>query len=184
MEILKFDGGKPSKNRNKLVTVIAGAFLVAVVGSTFAANITINTNNSLEYGQGLTQAAACDPLLTVTPTNFFVNSGGAGSFYIDTITVVDSRTANSAGLALCAGKSIKLSAYSNTAGTPLFSCTFGNITWSSPTLGATVTTCPSGAAITNYSSGSDKGLQLAFSAPQTNPAVLAGDVYKITVESF
>ena len=103
MEILKFDGGKPSKNRNKLVTIIAGAFLVAAVGSTFAANITINTNNTLEYGQGLTAAAACDSTMSIVPTNHYINgTNSAGEFWVDTITVTDAATlSSSTGLAKC-----------------------------------------------------------------------------------
>jgi hypothetical protein len=186
MEILKFDGGRSPQKRTRLVTMIAGAFLVAAVGSTFAANITINAGSAIEYGQGLTQATACDDQIKITPTNHYVNSAGSsGTFYIDTITVTDSRTANSAGLALCAGQSIKLSAFNNVANAAaLFTCTFSNITWSSPTLGATVANCPAGAAITNYSSGSEKGLQLAFSNPVSAPNVQAGVVYKFTLESF
>ena len=186
MEILKFDGGRSPQKRTRLVTMIAGAFLVAAVGSTFAANISINAGSAIEYGQGLTQATACDDSIKITPTNHYVNaSGSSGTFYIDTITVTDSRTANSAGLALCAGKSIKLSAYNSTAGaSALFSCTFSNITWASSQLGATVANCPAGAAITWYTSGSEKGLQLAFSDPVTAPNVQAGNVYKFTLESF
>ena len=56
MEILNFEGNgsnRSPKKRGRLVTIIGGAFLFAAVGSTFAANITINTTNSLEYAQGL-----------------------------------------------------------------------------------------------------------------------------------
>ena len=77
MEILNFDSNGSSrspKKRARIATIIGGAFLLAAVGSTFAANITINSTDSLEYGQGLTQAVACEGTINVTPVNRFVNS--------------------------------------------------------------------------------------------------------------
>ena len=188
MEILKFDGGKPSQNRNKLVTVIAGAFLFAVVGSTFAANISINSGSNLEYGQGLTAAAACDPTMTITPVNHYVNgSNSAGTFYIDTITVTDSPTtvSTSTGLGKCINSNLKISAWDSvTASSALFSCTVKPTGYSSPGLtftgGVTNNTNCSGATV----STAGGGFQLAFSAPASSPNVQAGNVYKITIESF
>jgi hypothetical protein len=191
MEILNFDSNgsnRSPKKRARIATIIGGAFLMAAVGSTFAANVTINGGSAIEYGQGLTQATACDDAIKITPTNHFVNSAGSsGTFYIDTITVTDSRTASaSTGLGNCVGKSIKLSAFNATAGAAaLFSCTFSNIAYSSPNLSATVASCPAGAAITSYYDGSsERGLQLAFSNPASAPNVQAGVVYKFTLESF
>ncbi len=190
MEILNFDSNGSSrspKKRARLVTMIGGAFLFAAVGSTFAANITINSGSSIEYAQGLTQATACSDSIKITPINHYVNSAGSGgTFYVDTITVTDTRTALNAGLGNCVGKSIKLSAYNSVAGSAaLFACTFSNITFSAPNVSASVGgDCPAGAAITSFTSGSDKGLQLAFSNPVSAPNVQAGNVYKFTLESF
>lgn len=190
MEILNFESNgsnRSPKKRARLATIIGGAFLFAAVGSTFAANISINSGSAIEYGQGLTQATACDDAIKITPTNHFVNSAGSsGTFYIDTITVTDSRTADNAGLAKCVGKSIKLSAFNNVSGAAaLFACTFSNITWASSQLGATVgSDCPAGAAITWFNGSPEKGLQLAFSNPASAPNVQAGVVYKFTLESF
>lgn len=190
MEILNFESNgsnRSPKKRARLATIIGGAFLMAAVGSTFAANVTINGGSAIEYGQGLTQATACDDAIKITPTNHYVNTAGSsGTFYIDTITVTDSRTADATtGLAKCVGKSIKLSAYDNVAGSAaLFTCTFSNITYSSPNLGATVSGCPAGAAITSFYSNPERGLQLAFSNPASAPNVQAGVVYKFTLESF
>jgi hypothetical protein len=191
MEILNFDSNgsnRSPKKRARIATIIGGAFLMAAVGSTFAANISINSGSAIEYGQGLTQATACDDSIKITPTNHYVNAAGSsGTFYIDTITVTDSRTASaSTGLGNCVGKSIKLSAFNATAGAAaLFSCTFQNLTWSSSQLGATVgSDCPAGAAITWFNGTPEKGLQLAFSNPASAPNVQAGVVYKFTLESF
>ena len=188
MEILKFDGGKPAKNRNKLVTVIAGAFLFAVVGSTFAANITINTNNSLEYGQGLTQAAACDPGLTITPTNRFTNSSNGGTFYLETITVTDTAsvtTSTTAGLGNCKGKTLRLRAYGDsgaaltlTAGTTPTYCdiAIADPGFASNVVQASVTNSACVGTITKLA----KGFDLALTTPTLN----ASSIYKLTIESF
>ena len=191
MEILNFESNgsnRSPKKRARIATIIGGAFLLAAIGSTFAANVTINGGSAIEYGQGLTQATACDDAIKITPTNHFVNGEtSTGTFYIDTITVTDSRTASSTtGLAKCVGKSIKLTAFSGTAGSAaLFTCTFSNISYSSPSVSASVANCPSGAAITSYYDGTtERGLQLAFSNPASAPNVQAGAVYKFTLESF
>ena len=189
MEILNLEGNgsnRSPKKRGRLVTIICGAFLFAAVGSTFAANVTINSGSAIEFGQGLTQATACSDSIKIVPTNHYVNTAGSGgSFYVDTITVTDTRTALNAGLGNCVGKSIKLSAYNNVAGSAaLFACTFSNITFSAPNVSASVANCPAGAVITSFTSGDDKGLQLAFADPAAAPNVLAGDVYKFVLESF
>ena len=185
MEILKFDGGKPAKNRNKLVTVIAGTFLFAVVGSTFAANITINSGSALEYGQGLTQAAACDSNMQITPVNHYVNgSGSAGTFYIDTITVTDTPTTTSAstGLGKCIGKTLKISAWDSGTATSAFTCTV------TPTGYTTTLNATGGVASVNNCTGATytaraDGFSIAFPNPSSVPNVQAGNVYKITIES-
>ena len=188
MEILNFDSNgsnRSPKKRGRIATIIGGAFLLAAVGSTFAANVTINGGSAIEYGQGLTQATACDDAIKITPTNHFVNGEtSTGTFYIDTITVTDSRTATNAGLAKCVGKSIKLTAFSGTAGSAaLFTCTFGNITWASSQLGATATDC-TGGTVAWYTDGTEKGFRLSYANPASSPGVQAGSVYKFTLESF
>jgi len=188
MEILKFDGGKSPKNRTRLVTMVAGAFLVAMVGSTFAANITINTNNSLEYGQGLTQAAACDPGLLITPTNRYVNASGAGTFYLETVTVTDTSsvtTSTSAGLGNCKGKTLRIRAYGDSgaaltlsAGTTPTYCdiAIADPGYASSVVQASVTNSACVATITKLA----KGFDLAF----TSPSLTSSSIYKLTIESF
>jgi hypothetical protein len=191
MEILNFDSNGSSrspKKRARLVTIIGGAFLFAAVGSTFAANITINTTDSLEYGQGLTQAVACESSISVTPVNRFINSAGGGAFYLETITVTDTETvSNSTGLSKCIGKSIKVSVFGNT-GTAL---TYGSVT------SCTVpVTAYSASGTPTYTHGitstglSCSGLQATpvtggFALSTTSePDLAAANVYKITIESF
>lgn len=186
MEILKFDGGRSPRNRNRLVTAIVGAFLFAAVGSTFAANISINANSSgsLEYGQGITQAVACNPSILITPTNRFVNSSGAGTFFLETITVTDTATVTTAvgvGLGNCAGKTLRLRAYNDTGNALVLSgsstmcdVAVGNPAFAGGVVKATVSNCT--ASIRELA----KGFDVVFTSPSLNAANIA----KITIESF
>ena len=80
MEILNlggsFEPSDRSPKKKKLKVVIGIGLLAGVLGmgSTLAATITINTANTVEFGQGVSQATACDPNITVTPKSEFVNS--------------------------------------------------------------------------------------------------------------
>ena len=186
MEILNFDSNgsnRSPKKRARLATIVGGAFLFAAIGSTFAANVTINTTNTLEYGQGLTQAAACNPSLLIIPTNKFVNAAGGGAFYLETLTVKDTTTATAAGIGLgnCAGKTLRVTAFGDTGNALNLS-------------GGATTYCD--IAVTSYSSSSTQGTlavgctatlvksQNAFALNFTNAPLLASSIYKITLESF
>jgi hypothetical protein len=188
MEILNFDSngsGRSTKKRARLVTIIGGAFLFAAVGSTFAANITINTSNSLEYAQGITQATACNPSLLIQPANRFVNSAGGGSFFLETITVRDTTTATAAGIGLgnCNGKTFRITAYGDTGnalnlsgGTTAF-CDISIGTYASNLVAASnpsASNCV--ATVTNG--------QNFFSVRFTNFPLAATSINKITLESF
>jgi hypothetical protein len=187
MEILKFDGGRSPQKRTRLVTVIAGAFLVAAVGSTFAANISINTNNSLEYAQGVTQATACNPGILIVPANRFVNAAGAGSFVLETITVTDTSsvtTSTTAGFGKCSNQTFRLRAFGNT-GNALNLSSGSTPTYCDVKLAATAfngsvvdATLQSGCTATLTKLA--KGFDLAF----TSPSLAAADIFKITIESF
>jgi len=191
MEILNFESNgsnRSPKKRARIATVIGGAFLLAAIGSTFAANITINTTDSLEYGQGLTQAVACESTISVTPVNRFINSAGGGAFYLETITVTDTETvSNSTGLSKCIGKSIKVSVFGNT-GTAL---TYGSVTSCTVPISAySASGTPTYTHGITSSSLSCSGLQatpvnggFALSTTST-PDLLAGNVFKIAIESF
>jgi hypothetical protein len=50
---------KKSKKYKKAL-VVGGAVSLAGLGSTFAANISLNQGNNVEFGQGVAQTAACD----------------------------------------------------------------------------------------------------------------------------
>jgi hypothetical protein len=186
MEILNFEGNgsnRSPKKRARIATVIGGAFLLAAIGSTFAANVTINTTNTLEYGQGLTQAAACNPSLKIIPTNKFVNSSGGGAFYLETLTVQDTTTATAVGIGLgnCAGKTLRVTAFGDTgnalnlSGGSTNHCDIVVAAYSSSSTQGTLT---AGCTATLVKS------QNAFALNFTNAPLLASSIYKITLESF
>jgi hypothetical protein len=199
MEILKFEGGAPrgraksSSNKKTIrVAVAVGAVaLVAVLSSTLAANITINSGSSVEFGQGIAGAAACDGSLTITPQSTFSNgSGSAGTFYFGSIKVSDATTNSTSGLALCNGKYIKLAAYDSATATPLTITTSPSSTSTTQSvevlIGATnssglaVVTVPTGAGATISTTSQSFTVNLGYVA---NVTATAGQVYKITVES-
>jgi hypothetical protein len=198
MEILKFEGSAPrgraksSSNKKSIrVAVAVGAVaLVAVLSSTLAANISINTGGNVEFGQGIAGAAACDSSLTLTPGSVFVNTGGSsGTFYFGNIKVSDATTNGTTGLALCTGKYIKLAAYDSSTATPLTISTGGGVGASSieVLIGATnssglgaVTLATGAGATISATTSSSFTVSLATAAGVT---ATAGQVYKITVES-
>ncbi len=188
MEILNFDSNgsnRSPKKRARIATFIGGAFLLAALGSTFAANITINTTNSLEYAQGVTQAAACNPSVLIQPANRFVNSAGGGSFMLETITVRDTTTATAAGIGLgnCNGKTLRITAYGDTGaalnlsgGTTAF-CDISIGTYASNLVAASNTNAS--ACVATVVNG-----QNFFSVRFTNFPLAASSINKITLESF
>ena len=186
MEILNFDSNglnRSPKKRARIATFIGGAFLLAALGSTFAANVTINTSNTLEYGQGLTQAAACNPSLKILPTNKFVNAAGGGAFYLETLTVQDTTTATAVGIGLgnCDGKTIRVTAYGDTGNALNLSggaTAFCDINVTAYTSSSTQGTLAAGCTATLVKS------QNAFALNFTNAPLLASSIYKITLESF
>ena len=102
MEILKFDsapqkrtGQKKSSTRGLLA--VAGFAAIAVLGSTLAANISLNSG-TLEFGQGVVTTAACDTSITILPTTAYTSD----TFTLSTIVVSDLNTT------ACNGKSLKI----------------------------------------------------------------------------
>ena len=73
MEILKFENSsRPTRNKNsssKVVLGLAGIAAVALLGSTLAANISLNSGSAVEFGQGVALTSACDSDgITATPS--------------------------------------------------------------------------------------------------------------------
>jgi hypothetical protein len=130
------DSGAP---RNKFWSIVLAIFMISF-GSTYAANISINTGQPSEFGQGIQVTSGCDANIYINTTAGFTNSSGASNsaFGVETVTVSDIA-------ASCVGKSFKLNLFDSTtsaslnaspiiisyAASPTNGQTFNGSTWSS-----------------------------------------------------
>ena len=94
MEILNLGGAAESntpapKSRKKLRVILGIGALAAVtgLGSTLAANISLNGGGNVEFGQGVATTAACDDDITLTPVSTFSNSYEDATFAMTAIQV-------------------------------------------------------------------------------------------------
>ena len=96
---------------------LAGLAVVSILsysmlGSTFATNLSMGSGR-VEFGQGISQATACDSNVTITPYATFANASGASADYkLTSIRVTDIG-------ADCWGKDLIIKAYDATSSTPL-----------------------------------------------------------------
>jgi hypothetical protein len=112
MSLLNFGSsdGKSTRNRNSLKLVLGIGALAGTIalGSTLAANINLNSDGNVEFGQGVATTTACDDDgITVTPFSTFINAAGAGSHKLSSIQLseIDSSEDN------CEGKTFRIRAY-------------------------------------------------------------------------
>ena len=106
-------GDAPQRKRRWTPLVIGGVVVSLLVGGAFAASITVNGGNTIEFGQGQAQVTTCAVGdLTPTIASAFVPSpGGAGSFADVVVTL--------SGVPLtCEGKWIRISLFDANAGDP------------------------------------------------------------------
>ena len=189
MEILKFEGAPQSapkarkKSSNmKTLAGLASVAAIAVLGSTLAANITLGTG-SLEFGQGVQVAAACDTSITVTPEASFTNAAGGGVFMLSTIGFSGFNNATPSAGVGCSGKTFLVNAYGDTNATPLQLATAaGNVAVTQATfsLGTTTGTSSAGTVISGSFTQVDAQ---SFKLGLTTPSSTAGAVFKLTLQS-
>ena len=180
MEILKFENSsrpvRKKSSSSKVMLGLAGIAAVALLGSTLAANISLNGGTGVEFGQGVALTTACDDSITSTPAATFVNAANGGSFNFSTVAFSNVSSA-------CLGKTFTLKAYGDSSATPLniatasgTSTTYNQATFTFTTASTTspgITTA--GWSFTSASSG----LSLGFLGTQAT----AGAVAKLTLES-
>jgi hypothetical protein len=181
MEILKFENAPQNSARKNKTSVrglvaVAGFAAVAVLGSTLAANISLNSGQSIEFGQGVAVATACDTDgITVIPRSNFVNASNAGSFNLASISftgIMDN----------CTNKLFTINAYGDTSATPLDIATSGATSFNVATfvLNATMGIKSSYInATSNISSTSADTAEIGFNGTQAT----SGAVFKITVQT-
>ena len=133
MEILRFDA-EPTPAR-KSRRSIKGVFVVGLVAATFGigsafatSTITVNDNNTVQLGQGVTAVTACDDAISVVPVSSLDStqlidatspSDLPNAFAVGSIEIgkVDGQSINDA----CNGKDFKIQIFDNVEGvsTPL-----------------------------------------------------------------
>jgi hypothetical protein len=169
------DSSSPAKK--KFSSILALLFLVVggtyLTQTTLAANISLNSGTSVQFGQGVAATTACSGAtnLTITPNSTFTNVSGGGAHYFSSVTV-SNIPAN------CNGKDFKISAYgtSSSAALAIFNSTSTTaVVYSNAgtfELGAGTTT---GASLTSGSG--------TFTLTFTTPIATSGSVFKITLQS-
>lgn len=193
MEILKFENA-PAPRKNvakksnlKSLAGLATVAAVAVLGSTLAANISLGTGSTLEFGQGVQVTAACDNAITLSPKVTFVN-GANPVFMLSTISFsdVDARAIGSTpsgGGTGCATRTLTLNAYGDVSAVPVQIATSGSTAVTAATIGINATTpiVSSGfvvAGLANQGSATS-----AFDLGITTPSATSGAVFKLTLQS-
>ncbi len=187
MEILKFDNAAtPRRKKNNNLKSLAGLATVAaiaVLGSTLAANLSLNSGGAIEFGQGVSVTSACDSDgITVTPSVQFVNAASAGTFYLSTIALTNIDLTDTTK---CVGKTFTLNAYNDSDATPLQLATSSG--GSTPITSATFSNSSgstfvgtTGISVTGSGNGGATGtITLGFGTPSST----SGAVYKITLQS-
>ena len=109
MTLLDFqeETGKARPKFLVVAMVIAAFAFVGTLRNTLAADIAINLNESVEFGQGVAMTTACDDEITLTPHATFDNTPGVESFMFTSLRVsgIDSSEGK------CSGKTFTIRAY-------------------------------------------------------------------------
>jgi hypothetical protein len=180
MEILKFENSsrpvRKKSSSSKVMLGLAGIAAVALLGSTLAANISLNGGSGVEFGQGVALTTACDSDITSTPAATFVNAANGGGFNFTTVAFSNVSSA-------CLGKTFTLKAYGDTSATPLNIATNSSNVYNFATFTfttASTTSAPLAITTSAWShSLASSALTLAFGGTQAT----SGAVYKLTLES-
>lgn len=166
-----------SHGRNFFKRILAATALVFgsvyLFQTTFAANISLNSGQAIQFGQGLTQAVACSgsSSLTLSSGSTFVNGAGStGAHYFNSVTV--SGIPNS-----CYGTDFVITAYDNSNSTPL---TIFNSTSTQAVVYNNNGTFTRGIGSNGSTVSSGSG---TFTITFDSPVALASSVYKLGIQS-
>ena len=116
MALLRFHELEPKRaGKAKSLSMILGIGALAgsiALGSTLAANISLNDGSSVEFGQGIAQTTSCDDNVFITPQASFVNDAENAAFIFNAFSVTDISED-------CFGKTFTIKAYTNGQNSPL-----------------------------------------------------------------
>ena len=178
MEILKFENSsrpvRKKSSSSKAILGLASIAAVALLGSTLAANISLNSGTGVEFGQGVALTTACDDSITSTPSATFANAAGAGQFNFTTVAFSDVSSD-------CWGKTFTLKAYGDTSAIPLDLASVAETPYNQATFTFTTasTTSPGITTAAWTGTAATSELSIGFENTQTT----SGAVYKLTLES-
>ena len=178
MEILKFENSsrpvRKKSSSSKALLGLAGIAAVALLGSTLAANISLNSGAGVEFGQGVALTTACDSEITSTPTATFANAEGGGTFNFSTVAFSNVSSA-------CWGKTFTLKAYGDTSAEPVTIATVSSNTYNQATFTfTTASTTSPGITTSSWTASADNSqLSIGFEGTQAT----SGAVAKLTLES-
>ena len=174
-----------SKGRLKIKLVglaLVSALSYSLLGSTFATNISMSTGR-VEFGQGITQATACDNSVTLTPYATFANASGASATYkLTSIRLTDMGSG-------CWGKDIIINVYNSTDSTPLnLYQTGGSTNYSQIRVynDSGVFNLQDSGLTSSEISNITGGFQVTLfnsASPASTAQALASNIYKISIES-
>jgi hypothetical protein len=158
-----------------ILILIGVAASLAMISSTLAANININSG-PVEFGQGISQTTACDgDGITVTPRSSFIASG-EGYFKFTSIELADISTD-------CVGKDFLVSAFPDTS-TALALDALGSTIARIKFVGVGTTEVGSGPVGDGVFNGSiESATATGFHLVLSSSATRATQVYKLTLES-
>ena len=163
-----------NQNRIASFTVVIMVSAFFLFKSTFAANITLNNGQTVEYGQGVSQATACSggASITITPTDAFNNASGGGSFTFNGFTVSNVPTS-------CQGDTLQINAYNatNNSALSLYQTTSSDVKVMD---GSGSFSLPSGTIGLSLISLSATSFSVSFA----NPVAGGSTVYKLGIQSY
>lgn len=154
-----------------LLSLLAvGAFL----STTLAANISIGTGSTLEFGQGVQVTAACsgNTALTIQPAATFVNASGAGDYYFQGYKISNIPSS-------CEGVDFTINAYGETSSAilPIFNTNTGSsMVYNNAGTYELNGPIIAGQSITTHSASS-------FTVLFAEPVALSKNVARITIQS-
>lgn len=179
------DDPAPQIPKNKLPSkfIATGALILGSIlffQGTFASNISINSSQSIEFGQGISRTVACSGSNSITLTAYssFTNTIASGTHFLEKITVSNIPTA-------CRGADFTIRAYGDSDSTPLSLFNVNAKTVTIETIDTPGTTNDGGIAWAGAAgiSVSASTTGDAFTVTFTTPVAASSDVAKITIES-
>jgi MFS family permease len=183
-------GGRSARKRTRIIVASIFVVLAGSFATTLAANVTINQNKALEFGQGQVPAIACDQSVTTAITEEWNNS--TTNFHVKTVTLnglniapSPSATINDQG---CGEKTLKVSLLdTNGSPLPMGSGTPTQIAFTVPTApGIAATVSPAGASV--VISGNAPDYTATITLPTSSPSAsdvraTATAVARVTIET-